>query len=368
MGQLRREHGAVICLVWGMSITAAAAGADAMQDTNAAQCPPPSAEATESSYVTVRHQAMGTELVVLLYPPSPDMYTEEVRYITGRAFDAIDGLERRISIWLPQSYTARLNARAAQEPVETSQELLQLLVDAKRIHRDTAGAFDVTVGPLLKLWGFYKKQGHLPGGEELKGALEKVGLDRVKLDLPAGTVQFEREGMRLDFGGIGKGLALDYAAEVLRQQGVKSALLHAGTSTVVAMGAPPGEPGWTVRIRSPYNKTRAYLDEVRISDESLSTSSGAERFFEIEGKKYCHIFDPRTGKPVEGVLSATAIAPTGLESDALSTAFFVMGKEETEAYCKARPETRAIVVILEDGEPKPVRINFAGPSGEERQK
>lgn len=318
----------------------------------------PRADAEVSTEVTVRRTAMGAEFQIVLYPPSPDMYVEEVTHITDAAFEAIENLEKQISTWRPDSRTSRINRLAAEEPIETSQELIRLLETSRRISRETGGAFDVTVGPLLELWGFYKKEGHLPKQDEVREALGKVGLEKVEVDENAQTVHFLRPGMRLDFGGIGKGLALDYAAQILKEQGVKSAVLHAGTSTVVAIGRPKDGVGWTVRIRSPYNDTDEYLDEVQISDESLSSSSGSEKFFELEGKRYCHIFDPRTGWPVEGVLSATAIAPTGVESDALSTAFFVMGREKTEAYCKAHPKIRAIIVIPENGAAKPIRINF----------
>ena len=307
---------------------------------------------------TVRHEAMGTFFEFTIYPPSPEMLSEEVLAITQQAFSAIDELESRISTWRPESRTSRVNQFASQRPVETSQELIRLIQSSKKVYEETGGAFDVTVGPLLELWGFYRNQGHFPSDEDLKQARERVGLKYVDVDVEANTVRFQRDGMRLDFGGIGKGLALDYAAQVLRTQGVKSAILHSGTSTVLALGTPPDKPDWTVAIRSPYNKIREHVDEVMIHDESLSTSSRTERYFELDGKRYGHIFDPRTGMPVDEVLSATAIAPTGLESDALSTAFFVMGVEETKAYCQAHPEIRAILLVLENDVPKTVRINF----------
>ena len=171
---------------------------------------------------------------------------------------------------------------------------------------------------------------------------------------------FSISGMLLDFGGIGKGLALDVAAEVIKNYGVSSAILHAGTSTVLAIGTPPGASGWTVRIRNPYN-TSEYIDEVCLKDESLSTSASYEKWFELDGKKYCHIVDPRTGLPVEGMVSATAIVSSGTLSDALSTEFFVMGAEETQKYCKEHPDVRAILVPHNGSELKPRRIGFDAP-------
>jgi thiamine biosynthesis lipoprotein len=135
-------------------------------------------------------------------------------------------------------------------------------------------------------------------------------------------------------------------------------MIEGGTSTVIAIGTPPGEAGWTVRVRKPYNDIKGYIDEVKIHDESLSTSAAYDKAPPPGAPKRSHIFDPRTGQPVDGMLSVSAIAPTGTLSDALSTAFFVMGKEKVEAYCRAHPEVRAIVVVSEDGAPKAIRINF----------
>ncbi len=315
-------------------------------------------------FVTARHMAMGTEFVFTLLPPSPEMGLDDVRRLAETAFEMIDGLERRISNWIPESHISRINQFAGQRPVETTQEMIALLQTCRRFHRESGGAFDVTVGPLLDLWGFYRNEGVIPDDAAIQEALVKVGMDKVEIDEEQQLVRFAAPGMRIDFGGIGKGLALDRAAYILREQGVKSAILHGGTSTVVVIGAPPDGSNWKVRVRSPYNEISEYLDEVLIRNESLSTSSGSEKFFEIEGQRYCHIFDPHTGRPVEGVLSVTAIAPTGVESDALSTAFFVMGLEKTKAYCRAHPEVRAVFVVSDGDALKPVRINF--PDEEER--
>jgi len=307
--------------------------------------------------ITLKHTAMGTVFTFSVRPPSPTMYSEEVNHLVEPACEAIDALEKKISTWIPESQISKVNQSASDRPVKVSADVISLLQTCQRFYKDSGGAFDVTVGPLLDLWGFYRKQGHLPKEEEMKEALEKVGFDKVDVNEAEETVRFARAGMRIDFGGIGKGLALDRAVEMLREQGIKNVLVDGGTSTVFALGSGPGESGWKVRIGSPYNKDE-YLEEVEIRNESLSTSSGSESYVELDGKKYGHIFDPRTGWPVEGMLSTTAIAPTGMESDALSTAFFVMGMENIRKYCQAHPQVRAIVVVSEGGVLKPVRINF----------
>jgi FAD:protein FMN transferase len=337
-----------LCLVAVMVISGAA-----WSEELAATAP------NDKRYATLSDTAMGTNFEILLYPPTQDMMADAIIDITSKAFASIHQLENHISTWIPESDTSRVNREAPKGPVRVSSALFRVLTDAKEVYAATSGAFDITVGPLLDLWGFYKKEGNLPSSEEMAVALKRVGLEKVTLDEDAQTVAFSQSDMRLDFGGIGKGMALDWAAFTLKHAGVETAQLHAGTSTIVAVGNPPGEAGWKVRIRNPYNTEREWVDEVVICDESLSTSSGAEKFFTIDGKKYCHIFDPRTGKPAEGVLSATAIAPTGTWSDALSTAFFIFGVDKTTAYCKAHPGVRAILVIEGREGPKVVRIGFS---------
>lgn len=326
-----------------------------------AETPPVSTEEQgKCLHQTMRYQAMGTDFEFTLYTEPGAESTAEIVRIADMAMEAVRELEEQISQWKPRSQTTYINRHAAEEPVKVSSEVFNLLRTCKELYRDTNGAFDSTVGPLIELWGFYKGEGHFPSGEELRSAVTRVGLDKVSLNEDERTVSFSQENMHLDFGGIGKGLALDVAAEVIRNYGVSSGMLHAGTSTVLTIGTPPGEAKWTVRIRNPYN-TSEYIDEVFLEDESLSTSASYEKWFELDGKKYCHIFDPRSGMPVEGMVSATAIAPSGTVSDALSTAFFVMGVEQTRTYCSRHPDVRAILVPGTGGELEPRRIGFDAP-------
>ncbi len=340
----------------------------AVVESPGANSPVAETEAAESVAVdaggrvhqTLRYQAMGTDFEFTLYTEAGTESTAEIVRIADLAMTAVRDLEEQISQWKPQSQTTYVNRHAAEEPVKVSSEVFNLLQTCRTVHQETGGAFDVTVGPLIKLWGFYKGEGHLPSRDELRDAVACVGLEKVTLNEAERTVAFSMPGMYLDFGGIGKGLALDIAAEVIRSYGVSSAVLHAGTSTVLAIGAPPGAAGWTVRIRNPYN-TSEYIDEVCLKDESLSTSASYEKWFELEGKKYCHIVDPRTGLAVEGMVSATAIVSSGTQSDALSTAFFVMGVDETRKYCNEHPGVRAILVPHSGSELKPRRIGFDAP-------
>jgi len=295
---------------------------------------------------TATHEAMGTDFEFILYGTG---MAEEMMPVADAAFLAVDNLEDRISSWKRDSLTSKINREAADGPVYLGGDHVDLLEATFDIHADTGGAFDITVGPLIELWGFYRKEQRLPSADELKQTLETVGLNRIAFDAKQSTIQFNKPGLRIDFGGIGKGLALDRAAEVLRARRIERGLLHGGTSTVLAMAAPPGAEGWTVGIKHPYNQRDSekspHIDEVLLANAALSTSTTAEKFFEVDGKRYGHIFDPRTGWPVEAVLSATAIAPTAMLSDALSTAFFVLGVDGTRDYVARHPEVKGILVV-----------------------
>ena len=322
-------------------------------------------EEVEGTFHRFSHRAMATEFTISVYTPDVDRRREDFERVVREAFDVIDDIEARLSRYRPDSQVSYINNRAAQEPVQVSADILDLFDVVQDVHRQSKGAFDPTVGPLLKVWGFYRQTGTLPTQEALDDALTLVGLNKVVIDRENRTVSFLTKGMMLDFGGVAKGFALDQASRVLRRHGVDTAALDAGTSTVVVLGAPPGRAGWTVRLRHPYN-TERYIATVVLSDVSFSSSGLGERFVEIEGKRYGHIFDPRSGLPVDGKATAAALAPTGALSDALSTAFFVMGIEDVKAYCRSHPEVRSIIVpASESGDPEPVWINF--PKHEERR-
>lgn len=305
----------------------------------------------------VVHEAMNADFEFWINGNSKSTDVDYLRGLGDEAFHAVEELNNEINYWVPGSEISQVNREAANGPAHCSDDLFALLLSCRKTWEETSGAADITVGPLVELWGFYKKQGHFPKPDELRAALDKVGMDKVAFDEQAHTVRFTKPGMRFDLGSVGKGLAIDRAANVLRQHGIKSALLSAGTSSIVAIGAPPGKAGWTAKIRGPYNREDA-IDEVLLKDGSLSTSAGYERFFDLDGKKYCHIFDPKTGMPAEGVISVSVLAPTGLQTDSLDTGFFVLGLKGTEKYCKAHPEVRVVVISDNQGRPEPVRFNF----------
>ncbi len=248
------------------------------------------------------------------------------------AFSEARRLDRMLSNYKPDSELSGVNRRAAETPVKVSPELFSLLKTCFDLSRQSEGAFDITVGPLMKLWGFYRGEGHVPAHEAVAGALEHVGYRNVVLNDRDQTIRFTKAGTELDPGGVGKGYAIDRMAAVLRQHGIHSALLSAGGSSIYAIGSPPDEPrGWRLQIQDPLDSNKSAAG-VFLKDTSLSTSGGYEKFFEAGGRKYSHIMDPRTGYPVNGVLAVSVICPRTLDSEIWAKPFYVLGRDWTRKH------------------------------------
>jgi FAD:protein FMN transferase len=243
------------------------------------------------------------------------------------AFDEVRRLDELLSNYQAGSQWSEVNRNAALKPVRVSPELFELLSACVEYSWESEGAFDITVGPLMKVWGFYKGSGHLPHKPEIAAALAKVGYRHILLDTAAQTVRFDRPGVEMDPGGVGKGYAVDRMVEVLRQNGVRIALVAGSGSSIYGMGAPPDEPkGWPVKIKDPWDN-RKTLAEVWLKDSSMSTSGSYEKFFRAEGKTYAHIMDPRTGYPAQGSVSVSVIAARTLDSEVWAKPYFINGRQ-----------------------------------------
>src|ERR1035437_2874403 len=224
--------------------------------------------------------AMGSTYSIVLY--GYDRVKMEAA--VDAAFEEVRRLDEMLSNYRVDSEWSEVNRHAAEKPVQVSPELFQLLSASVAYSRESEGAFDISVGPLMKVWGFYKGTGHLPHRAEVAAALAKVGYRRVKLDPAAGTVRFDRAGVELDPGGIGKAYAVDRMVDVLRQNGIETALIAGSDSSIYGMGAPPTDArGWRVDIRDP-KLPRKTAAEYFLKDMSMSTSGGYEKFFRAEGR------------------------------------------------------------------------------------
>lgn len=291
------------------------------------------------------------------------------------ALDLIEALEDQLTVYRDHSEVMQINRLAGQGPVIVEPRLYALFQDAARLYEQTAGAFDITAGPLAKVWGFYRRQGAIPAEADLAAALACVGMKQVKLDDETRTVEFTNNGLEINLGAIGKGYALDRAAELLVEAGVENFLLHGGASSVLARGSrnpnPVVEPtpdsslqnpvsGWQIGIGDP-QRPGERLALVNLRDRAIGTSGAAFQSFRHQGRRYGHIIDPRTGWPAEGVLSATVVAPTAAEADALSTALYVLGPEAAEQFLTDHQDIAAILVLPTNrpGEAQLRAYNFA---------
>jgi FAD:protein FMN transferase len=270
--------------------------------------------------------------------------------IARHALDQVDCLEQQLTVFRESSEVSFINRNAAAHPVKVEESLFELLLLCQDLYHKTGGAFDVTSGPLSRCWGFLKREGRMPELAEIELARSLVGSEKLRLDRDSCSIQFEHPGVELNFGSIGKGYALDRMTELFDNR-IQSALLSAGSSSMYAIGrAESGGGGWSIGIRHPIKKNKR-LVVLKIRDSALSTSGSEEQYFEVNGKRYGHIIDPRSGMPAFGVASATVIGNSAAVTDALATAFFVGGCSLAESYCATHPEVSAIMMESESEHP-----------------
>jgi thiamine biosynthesis lipoprotein len=273
-----------------------------------------------------------------------DAYGSDADTLPGlveQAFDEVDRIDRLMSHYKADSPLSRINREAARHPVAVEAELLDFLADALRYTRDSHGAFDITVGPLMKAWGFFRGEGRIPSDAELTAARRHVGLEHVVLNRADRTIRFDEDGVELDLGGIAKGYAADRVVHFLRERHVAAALVSAGGSTIYGLGAPPGRQAWDVSLQDPIDSRKA-VRVVQLKDRALSVAGSSEKSFESGGVRYSHIMDPRTGRPVQGVLSVAVLTDTGTAGDALDDAFFVLGPDGSRPLLAQLVDTDAL--------------------------
>lgn len=294
----------------------------------------------ESLHVQASRRAMACDFEVQYHATDVDAVDPVME-----ALDLVESIEGQLTIYRKRSEVITINRSAAEGPVSVEPHLFALLEQAARLFRETRGAIDLTSTPLSRTWGFTRREGRLPTVDELEAALALVGFDQVLLDDKKCTVQFRKPAVEINFNSIGKGYALDRAAAHLDEQGASDYLWHGGRSSVLARGCNRADAsrGWTLGLRDPVEPSRR-LAEFYLRDRALATAGGGTQFFEHEGKTYSHVIDPRSGWPAQGVYTATALAPTAAEADALATAFFVMGVEATAEFCGAHRDIAAVVV------------------------
>ena len=266
--------------------------------------------------------AMGSVYTIVAYGEDRNALQAAV----DLSFEEVRRLDDLLSNYKPRSEWSKVNREAGSHPVRVSPELYGLVEACLRYSESSGGVFDITVGPLVRTWGFFKGSGRLPHRAEIRTAMAKVGYRNVILNRDNLTIQFARPGMEIDPGGIGKGYAVDRIVEILRSRGIASAMVSAGGSSMYGIGAPPNEPGWTVKIRHPKDPDKS-VGEVVLKDASMATSGTSEKFFVSGGKVYSHIFDPRSGYPATGMWSVSVVAPRAIDSEAWTKPMFILGRQ-----------------------------------------
>jgi FAD:protein FMN transferase len=284
--------------------------------------------------------AMGTGYTIVAYAEDRGRLQSAV----AQGLEEARRLDAMLSNYKPDSEWSEINRDAGTHSVHISKEMYDLLGACLDYSRQSEGAFDITVGKLMKVWGFYKGSGHLPHRAEIWGALNSVGYKYLVLERGS-WVRFAKKDLEIDPGGIGKGYAVDRIAQILKDNGIKHALISGGGSSIYAIGAPPGEKGWKVDIKDPRNPSKS-IQSVYLKDESMSTSGAYEKFFNAEGRMYSHIMDPRTGYPAQGMLSTSVIAPRTLDSEAWTKPYYILGRQWASRHkpkdfrvfvCESRP-------------------------------
>ena len=287
---------------------------------------------------------MGTAFTIVLYAANQATANRAFH----AAFSRIDELNHSLSDYSSESEVSRLCASSPHNaPVKVSTDLWTVLFHSQRLSLESDGAFDVTVGPLTKLWRRARRRKQLPEAAQLKSALNIVGHQKIRFDQEQKTVQLKLTNMRIDFGGIAKGYALDEALRTMKSNGVPIAFVNGG-GDIAAGDAPPGERGWQVKLAG----LRPGIDSnesITISEMAVATSGDAWQYVELDGRRYSHLVDPKTGLGLTSQSTVSVVAPTGIEADSLASAISVMGSERGMALVEAKPDVAARIITIEQG-------------------
>jgi thiamine biosynthesis lipoprotein len=317
----------------------------------------PAAPAAEPGRFEYEEPHMGTKFRIVLH--APDKATADKA--AKAAFARVAELNQIMSDYLPDSELMRLCRKSDKEPagpVKVSDDLFFVLSKAREVSELSDGAFDVTIGPVVRLWRQVRKDRRLPDADELKEALRKVGYKKVELDPTAKTVSLKAAGMRLDLGGIAKGYAADEGLKAVAKFGITSALV-AASGDIAVSGPPPGRPGWRIDIAPlPGSKDERQLV---LKDAAVSTSGDAEQFVEIAGVRYSHVVDPRSGLGLTGRRSVTVVARRGIEADSLTKMASILPADQAVAAIEKVKGAAALVVVkTARGEEAKQSKGFAG--------
>ncbi|HTK31973.1 MAG TPA: FAD:protein FMN transferase [Candidatus Saccharimonadaceae bacterium] len=252
-------------------------------------------------------------------------------------------LDSVLTNWTTTSEVARLNRTAGTRTTHVQADVARVIAAAMRTWRESDGAYDITVEPLVRLWGFLAGTPHVPPRSDIRAAYAHVGAQRVKFDSTASTLRFTQPWVKIDLGGLGKGYAADVATGILRERGVSDALVDL-SGKMYALGHPADADAWRIGIRDPRDRI-PYFARLTLRDEGIATSGKYEQFVDADGKRYGHIMDPRTGWPAQGLISVTVVTPDAITADAWATALFVLGPRDARRKALERGNVSAVLVV-----------------------
>ena len=287
---------------------------------------------------------MGTLVKITVYAPN----AEDARAAFRAGFDRIRDLDEILSDYKPDSELSRITGRAVSSPVRIGDDLFTVLAAAQKLSEETNGAFDVTEGPVTRLWREARKTGQLPDEEALTRARKQTGFRHVHLDARAHTVMFDMAGMALDVGAIGKGYAASEALEAIGKLGVRSALV-AVSGDLAFSSAPPGQRGWRIQIHTEDPRAVGLPDTLELTDAAISTSGPSEQHLDAGGRRYSHVVDPASGMGLVNDITVTVVAPHGLEADGLDTAASVLGRERGLALIESHRSAAGLIIEKTNG-------------------
>ena len=310
---------------------------------------------TEACAATLqRHQFvephMATLWTITLYSTNEVQAQEGVK----AAFQRVDDLERIMTDYDPDSELLRLCRMTPGEPHPISPDLLSIFEASEKVSRQSHGTFDITVGNLVQVWRRARRQREFPELERIRAATATLGWTNLVINARRRSALLKVPGMRLDVGGIAKGFAADAALKVLREHGIRSAMVAASGDFAIG-DAPPGEPGWKIQVGDPSGRNEAFGQILVLQRAGISTSGDTEQFVEFNGQRYSHILDPRTGLGVTNRIQATVLAENATRSDALATAVCILG-EEAGLKMIERDRRLSILTFIHLGEQTKYRV------------
>ena len=270
-------------------------------------------------------------------------YGDNKEEAVKEAFKEIKHIHELSDNFDEHSQVSQVNQMAGQQPVKVDHELIRMIQRANELSDRLDGTFDVTIGPLTDLWGIGRKGDYVPSQEEIEQVLPLVNYHLLEVNQQENTLYLPKKGMKLDLGGIAKGYAVDRAIEILKAQGIKSALINAGGDARVSGGRPDGTP-WRIGVQHPRN-TEGVIAKLALTGwDNMETSGDYQRFIVSKGVRYSHILDPRTGRQPQGTISVTLVGNSSTDDDIFSTALFILGPEKGMEKIKDFPGAEAIFV------------------------